>query len=146
MAAKREQVIWPHLWTLCSELEESYSLTAILSAGLLAFSQMTGDEREPAIKAARRYREPVPGTKEAEDIPLDVAIDRVCIAATQYQLLSPERQKWLDDFRAEAIAAQRLGTPADRIVADAHRKSAKKKAARKGKTSRKSAKSPRSAG
>lgn len=71
---------------------------------------------------------------------------RVRNAGTQYRLLSPEEQKWLDALRAEAIAAQQLVRPADRIVADAHRKSAKKKAARKGKTSRKSAKSPRSAG
>ena len=146
MAAKREQVIWPHLWHLCSGLEETYSLTAILSAGLLAFSQMTGDEREPAIKAARRYRQPVPGGEEAEAIPLDVAIERVRTAATQYKLLSPEGQKWLDDLRAEAITARRLDTPADRIVADAHRKSAKRKAGRKETASRKPAKSPRSAG
>jgi hypothetical protein len=67
-------------------------------------------------------------------------------APTQYRLLSPEEQKWLDDLRADAIAAQRPDTPADRIVADAHRKSAKKKAARKGTASHKSAKSSRSAG
>ncbi len=214
MAAKREQVIWPHLCDLCSDLEESYSLTAILSAGLLVFFQMTGDRREAAIKAARRFR--IPETAATEDldfataspqvknaiiacsvlsdaektavdlqlaaigelltvdfvsdspatrgrkelartmyeqarkadatVPLDVAIEQVRAANTQYELLSPEKQKWLDDFRAEAIASQRPDTAADRIVADAHRKSAKKKAGRKGTGARKSAKSSRSAG
>ena len=87
-----------------------------------------------------------PHVKDDDAVPLDVAIARIRTASTQYELLSPENQKWLDDFRVEAIVAQRLDTPADRIVADAHRKSAKKKAAHKGTASRKSAKSPRSAG
>ena len=71
---------------------------------------------------------------------------RAPTAATQYRLLSPAEQTWLDALRAEAIASQRPDTAADRRVADAHRKAAKKKAARKGTASRKSAKSPRSAG
>lgn len=45
--------------------------------------------------------------REAQDIPLDVAIARVRTASTQYQLLSPAEQKWLDALRDEAIAAQR---------------------------------------
>lgn len=99
-------------------------------AQLDADSQSHGEHREKADDA----------------VPLDVAIEQIRIANTQYELLSAENQKWLDDFRAEAIASQRPDTPADHIVADAHRKTAKRKASHKGTASHKPAKSPRSAG
>ncbi len=40
---------------------------------------------------------------------------RARTAGTQYRLLSPEEQKWLDDLRAEAIAAQRSKLAADKV-------------------------------
>jgi len=56
-----------------------------------------------------------------DGIPLEVAIERVRAAGTQYKLLSPEKQKWLDELQAEAIAAQRSMLAADQVADAAER-------------------------
>ena len=55
MAAKREQILWPNLWDLSKDLEDTYSLKGIMSAGLLIFSRLTADQREEMVKAAKNY-------------------------------------------------------------------------------------------
>ena len=52
MGAKREQVLWKGVWDICARLEKSYSLKAILSAGVLVLSKLTSDEREKAVADA----------------------------------------------------------------------------------------------
>ena len=54
MAAKREQVLWENVWPVAKRLEASFSLTAILSAGLLLFDELSGDEQKVAIAEANQ--------------------------------------------------------------------------------------------
>ena len=49
MGAKREQILWDSVWDLSDQLENVYSLKALLSAGILIMSQLNASDRERAI-------------------------------------------------------------------------------------------------
>jgi hypothetical protein len=55
MPAKREQMVRENLWDVCADLEDTYSLIALCSAGILLLSEMTAEQRETAIKRAAKY-------------------------------------------------------------------------------------------
>lgn len=49
MPAKREQILWKNVWPIAERLEKSFSLKAILSAAIVLFDQLSGDEQKDAI-------------------------------------------------------------------------------------------------
>jgi len=57
MSARHEQAIWKNLHGLCAELEDTYGLVAVCSAGVLLLSEMESGDREKLIARARNYED-----------------------------------------------------------------------------------------
>lgn len=53
MSKKREQTLWPQVQPIAERLENSFSMVAMLSAGLVLFDRLTGDEQRDIIAAVR---------------------------------------------------------------------------------------------
>lgn len=52
MAPRREQLLWENVWPITERLEQFFSLKAVLSAGVLLFDSLTGDEQKRIIAKA----------------------------------------------------------------------------------------------
>ena len=97
MAPKREQILWENMWATAERLEQVFSLKAIVSAGVVLFDKLSGDEQKQAITEANR------ANKEAIPLPLETPnISQSIEDVTYYvkfKLPSPEEQKKLSELR-----------------------------------------------
>ena len=103
MASKREQVLWKTVWPLAKNLERYFSLTSILSAGVVLFSKLTGDEQKEAIGQANALPHSGSSQKEALKNAVKVIKDMTEVERQQpgtiYRVLTADEQQIIDDFR-----------------------------------------------
>ena len=57
MPAKREQAIWKGVWEIAKPLERRYGLMPMLSAAVLAFADISPEQRELLVEKAFEMNE-----------------------------------------------------------------------------------------
>ena len=94
MAPKREQILWKGVWPVCEKLEKIFSLKAILSAGVLALSELELEEREAYIAEAHELSidEPEEKIRKLKNL-LNI------VEASEYKILTKEEADLVNQIR-----------------------------------------------